>query len=248
MPFLEQLISSFDSMKSPNSYISRYVAPEYAMTGHLLVKSDVYSYGVVLLELLSGRKPVDMSQPPGEENLVAWARPLLTSREGLEALVDQNLGSDVPFDSIAKVAAIASMCVQPEVSHRPFMGEVVQALKLVCNEFDEAKEIGSRSSSREDLSIDMAAASEQMPYPFQRQYSAPTYDSDLETDREASLWKLFSTSVRAGREDSESFRRHSSSGPLGTGRSKQFWQRPRSSGGSVSEHGFMLNLRRQGSH
>jgi serine/threonine protein kinase len=52
--------------------ICRYVAPEYAMTGHLLVKSDVYSYGVVLLELLSGRKPVDMSQPPGQENLVTW--------------------------------------------------------------------------------------------------------------------------------------------------------------------------------
>ncbi|KAL0437313.1 UNVERIFIED_CONTAM: Receptor-like serine/threonine-protein kinase ALE2 [Sesamum radiatum] len=68
-----------------------YVAPEYAMTGHLLVKSDVYSYGVVLLELLSGRKPVDMSQSPGQENLVTWARPLLTSREGLEQLVDPSL-------------------------------------------------------------------------------------------------------------------------------------------------------------
>ncbi|KAK4418457.1 Receptor-like serine/threonine-protein kinase ALE2 [Sesamum alatum] len=114
-----------------------YVAPEYAMTGHLLVKSDVYSYGVVLLELLSGRKPVDMSQPPGQENLVTWARPLLTNREGLEQLVDPSLAGSYDFDNMAKVAAIASMCVHPEVTHRPFMGEVVQALKLIYNDTDE---------------------------------------------------------------------------------------------------------------
>ncbi|KAL2540706.1 Receptor-like serine/threonine-protein kinase ALE2 [Abeliophyllum distichum] len=114
-----------------------YVAPEYAMTGHLLVKSDVYSYGVVLLELLSGRKPVDMSQPPGQENLVTWARSLLTSREGLEQLVDPSLAGTYDFDDMAKVAAIASMCVHPEVTKRPFMGEVVQALKLIYNDADE---------------------------------------------------------------------------------------------------------------
>ncbi|CAJ1955416.1 unnamed protein product [Sphenostylis stenocarpa] len=114
-----------------------YVAPEYAMTGHLVVKSDVYSYGVVLLELLSGRKPVDFSQPPGQENLVAWTRPLLTSKEGLQEIIDPVIKPSVSVDTIVKVAAIASMCVQPEVTQRPFMGEVVQALTLVCSKFEE---------------------------------------------------------------------------------------------------------------
>lgn len=124
-----------------------YVAPEYAMTGHLLVKSDVYSYGVVLLELLTGRKPVDMSQPPGQETLVNWARPLLTSTQGLEILIDPSISANVSFDTVAKVAAIASMCVQPEVSNRPYMGEVVQALKLVCDETDEVMDV--RNDNRE---------------------------------------------------------------------------------------------------
>ena len=44
----------------------------YALTGHLTIKSDVYSYGVVLLELLTGRVPVDMKRPPGEGVLVSW--------------------------------------------------------------------------------------------------------------------------------------------------------------------------------
>ncbi|WJX11894.1 Receptor-like serine/threonine-protein kinase ale2 [Trifolium repens] len=135
-----------------------YVAPEYAMTGHLLVKSDVYSYGVVLLELLTGRKPVDMSQPVGEENLVVWARPLLKSREGLERLVDPTLAGTYDFDEMAKVAAIASTCVNLEVTRRPFMGEVVQALKLIFNDNDDTdyyslKESSGRESDfRGDLS------------------------------------------------------------------------------------------------
>ncbi|WVY98217.1 hypothetical protein V8G54_030368 [Vigna mungo] len=108
-----------------------YVAPEYAMTGHLLVKSDVYSYGVVLLELLTGRKPVDMSQPTGQENLVTWARPILRDKDRLEELADPRLGGRYPKEDFVRVCTIAAACVAPEASQRPTMGEVVQSLKMV---------------------------------------------------------------------------------------------------------------------
>ncbi|CAH8381627.1 unnamed protein product [Eruca vesicaria subsp. sativa] len=218
-----------------------YVAPEYAMTGHLLVKSDVYSYGVVLLELLTGRKPVDMTQPPGQENLVSWTRSLLTSREGLEAIIDQSLGQpEIPFDSIAKVAAIASMCVQPEVSHRPFMGEVVQALKLVCNECDEAKELNSVTSLTQDENRAESSCGGEGSGRMARYPLLPSYDSEPDTERGLSVSEMFTGSGR--------LERQSNSGPLASGRGKRFWQRMRRlSTGSLSEHGSASLMLRSGS-
>ncbi|GFP92852.1 receptor-like serine/threonine-protein kinase ale2 [Phtheirospermum japonicum] len=108
-----------------------YVAPEYAMTGHLLVKSDVYSYGVVLLELLTGRKPVDMAQPSGQENLVTWARPILREKDRLEELADPRLGGKYPKEDYFRVCTIAAACVAADANQRPTMGEVVQSLKMV---------------------------------------------------------------------------------------------------------------------
>lgn len=217
-----------------------YLAPEYAMTGHLLVKSDVYSYGVVLLELLTGRKPVDLSQPPGQENLVAWARPLLTTKEGLETIIDPALKPTASYDSVAKFAAIASMCVQPEVSHRPFMGEVVQALKLVCDEFDETRGLMSRSCSQDDLSIDIESKHSRMSGDIGEAsiagYAMQGVDSTLE-DKIALSTNLVSDGVE--RLESASFRRQFNSAPLKMGRRRRFWERLRGlSSGSMSEHGF----------
>ena len=189
------------------------------MTGHLLVKSDVYSYGVVLLELLTGRKPVDMLRPAGQENLVAWAGSLLTSRDGLESIIDPSLGSSIPFDSIAKVAAIVFMCVQPEVDQRPFMGEVVQALKLVCN---EGSEFNESTSFSQDLHIQDVEA-----------MSRASMDIDIDPTLSA---ELFTSSVRYDATDvSGSFRRYSSSGPLRVGRAGFNKERGLSTGSS-SEH------------
>lgn len=198
-----------------------YVAPEYAMTGHLLVKSDVYSYGVVLLELLTGRKPVDMSRPAGQENLVAWARPLLTNVLSLRQAVDPLLGPNVPLDNVAKAAAIASMCVQPEVAHRPSMGEVVQALKLVCSEGDDG--------------IASGRFSQELPMQTTAVYDA----TGIEAERVLISEIFGSTPLFTRGADSDSFRKQSSSGPLMTGKNRKFWQRLRSlSRGSMSEHGI----------
>ncbi|KAK9685012.1 hypothetical protein RND81_10G249700 [Saponaria officinalis] len=121
-----------------------YVAPEYAMTGHLLVKSDVYSYGVVLLELLTGRKPVDMAQPSGQENLVTWSRPILRDKDRLHELADTKLEGKFAKEDFVRVCTIAAACVAPEANQRPTMSEVVQSLKMVqrINEYQDA-DVGS---------------------------------------------------------------------------------------------------------
>ncbi|KAL9228281.1 hypothetical protein vseg_003876 [Gypsophila vaccaria] len=228
-----------------------YVAPEYAMTGHLLVKSDVYSYGVVLLELLTGRKPVDMSQPHGQENLVTWARPLLSSREGVEQLVDPSLAANYNFDDFAKVAAIASMCVHPEVTHRPFMGEVVQALKLIYNDSDEnCEDSGSlKDSSVLDLDCksdigpsesswwNAGGATPRLIYGQASTFITMDYSSGPLDDMEN---RQFSTSSLVGERVALPITHGNRSGPLRTVKSKPYFYRLK---GSMSEHAGFLSRR-----
>ncbi|XP_077234619.1 putative protein kinase At2g41970 [Tasmannia lanceolata] len=105
-----------------------YHAPEYAMTGQLTQKSDVYSFGVVLLELLTGRKPVDHTMPKGQQSLVTWATPRL-SEDKVKQCVDPKLNNEYPPKAIAKMAAVAALCVQYEADFRPNMTIVVKALQ-----------------------------------------------------------------------------------------------------------------------
>ncbi|KAJ4979733.1 hypothetical protein NE237_010513 [Protea cynaroides] len=109
-----------------------YHAPEYAMTGQLTQKSDVYSFGVVLLELLTGRKPVDHTMPKGQQSLVTWATPRL-SEDKVKQCVDPKLNNDYPPKAVAKLAAVAALCVQYEADFRPNMTIVVKALQPLLN-------------------------------------------------------------------------------------------------------------------
>ncbi|KAL4638303.1 hypothetical protein ACB092_03G137100 [Castanea dentata] len=107
-----------------------YMAPEYASSGKLTDKSDVYSFGVVLLELITGRKPVDTSQPLGDESLVEWARPLLTSaldNEEFIDLADPRLEMNYVESEMFRMIEVAAACVRHSAAKRPRMGQVVRA-------------------------------------------------------------------------------------------------------------------------
>ncbi|CAL4916588.1 unnamed protein product [Urochloa decumbens] len=105
-----------------------YAAPEYVATGRLSVKADVYSYGVVLLELLTGRRALDKSKPASEQNLVDWARPYLRDKRRLYRIMDSKLGGQYPKKGAHAVASIALQCIGNDAKARPAMSEVLEKL------------------------------------------------------------------------------------------------------------------------
>ncbi|VAI09086.1 unnamed protein product [Triticum turgidum subsp. durum] len=107
-----------------------YAAPEYIMTGHLTAMSDVYSYGVVLLELLTGRKSLDRSRPVREQTLTDWAFPLLAHRKKVLGIVDPRLAADdYPVKAVHKTAMLAYHCLSRNPKARPLMRDIVATLE-----------------------------------------------------------------------------------------------------------------------
>ncbi|KAJ4831419.1 hypothetical protein Tsubulata_023213 [Turnera subulata] len=109
-----------------------YVAPEYAMTCRVSEKADVYSYGVVLLELISDKKALDPSFCAHENgfNIVSWACMLLRRGRAKEVFTE-GLWDSGPHDDLVEVLHLAVTCTVETLSTRPTMKQVVQRLKRI---------------------------------------------------------------------------------------------------------------------
>ncbi|CAN4089632.1 unnamed protein product [Withania somnifera] len=106
-----------------------YLAPEYAVTGKITTKADVFSFGVVLMELLTGMMALDEDRPEESRYLVAWFWNVKSSKEKLIAAVDPALDmKDEITESISTLAELAGHCTAREPCQRPDMGHVVNVL------------------------------------------------------------------------------------------------------------------------
>ncbi|PKA52654.1 PTI1-like tyrosine-protein kinase [Apostasia shenzhenica] len=110
-----------------------YLAPEYAMFGKASESCDVYSFGILLLELASGRKPIEKLSPTLKRSITDWALPLVRQRRFRE-LADPKLNGDFVEAELKKMALVALVCTQGAPEKRPIMLEVVEFLKGEANE------------------------------------------------------------------------------------------------------------------
>uniref|UniRef100_A0A453BZG4 non-specific serine/threonine protein kinase n=1 Tax=Aegilops tauschii subsp. strangulata TaxID=200361 RepID=A0A453BZG4_AEGTS len=106
-----------------------YVAPEYAGTGMLNETSDVYSFGILIMEIISGRVPVDYNRPPGEVNLVEWLKTMVSSRNS-EGVLDPKMTEKPTSRALKKALLVALRCVDPEARKRPKIGHVIHMLEV----------------------------------------------------------------------------------------------------------------------
>ncbi|KAK9664042.1 hypothetical protein RND81_14G015800 [Saponaria officinalis] len=129
-----------------------YFAPEYVIVGKGSLKSDVFSFGVVLLELITGRAPI-FNISDNDESLVIWAAPRLqNSKRVISELPDSQLRGNFPEEEMQVMAYLAKECLLLDPESRPSMSEVVQVLSTIAP--DKSRRRTFSTSFFQNLSLD----------------------------------------------------------------------------------------------
>ena len=117
-----------------------YIAPEYAIWGKVSKSCDVYSFGILLLEIISARKPIEKLPGGVKRDIVQWASPLV-QKGAYELLVDPRLKGKYDYTQLKSLVIIAMRCTDSDPQNRPSMIDVVALLK------------GGNVVTREDITV-----------------------------------------------------------------------------------------------
>ncbi|XP_014752970.1 LRR receptor kinase SERK2 isoform X2 [Brachypodium distachyon] len=107
-----------------------HIAPEYLSTGKSSERTDVFGYGIMLLEVVTGQRAIDFSRLEEEDDVLLLDHVKKLQREGqLDAIVDRNLSSNFDRQEVEMMMQIALLCTQGSPEDRPSMSEVVRMLE-----------------------------------------------------------------------------------------------------------------------
>lgn len=106
-----------------------YAAPDYVETGHLTAKSDVWSFGVVLYEILTGRKSMERNRPRTEQKLLDWVKAFPAQSGRFSMIMDPRLENKYSLRAAREIAKLADVCLAKLARDRPKMSEVAESLK-----------------------------------------------------------------------------------------------------------------------
>ncbi|XP_039047975.1 probable serine/threonine-protein kinase PBL19 isoform X2 [Hibiscus syriacus] len=117
-----------------------YAAPDYIETGHLTDKSDVWSFGVVLYEILTGRRSLERGRAKPEQILLDWVKLFPVDGKKFRSIMDPRLENQFSIGAARDIAKLADYCLSKSPKDRPKMIQVVERLKQITRVSNEAND------------------------------------------------------------------------------------------------------------